>query len=573
MDWVEFIAGSQRAAIEQEVTGTVNGNNLTLQTFTQNDESQATTVVQVGSTQGGNNLYEGSYIGDGIKAEFLNTGGTSVWLTVYTATDAPLKVLDAVSMYDSTLTLPQDKDVIFDTPWTVDDLQELQYDTPPEGNALYISSPLVPLQVLIFDADTNAWTFEADTFTDAPAEWVAGSYPRAITFYQGRMWLGGSKNNRETFWASKSGNITNFTQGELPDDSLEFTMDEHGQIEWIVGAKNLVIGTSNGEHIVQSAEGVIIPSDIQISQQSAYGSRQHQPEKIGQDVLYVSPDGRKLREISYKWTDDGWISRDITFASEHITKDNHIKRIAFAQNPANQIIGVTDEGEFVGCTYEKTYSVTGWHRHDTDGSFIDVASVDINGNSVAGLLALRIVNGAKALYFETYDVANRYHMDSHLYQDYPTHTTELTGLEHLAGNTVDCLTDSGVHPPIDVQADGTATLQWSSREVVVGFNIHSHIRTLSPDVIGPDGASTAYQKGWGTVYVRVLESAKPIINGQRPPERHPLTPMDTPELGLTEDIKVSNLGYNTYVFIDIEQDLPVPMTVLGVFGELQREVL
>ena len=578
----ELIAGSHptqdhSAKIRQEVTGTVNGNNLTLHVDCENADGLIT--IKVGTAVALSDIYTITTLSKVIDVEFENTGATSVFLEIKVETNDPSRIVETVSMFDSTLTQPIDAPVKFLGPWNADDMPFLQADSPPEGDVLYITSPFTPVQKLTYDRATNAWSFAAVTFTAPPSEWATDNYPRAITFFQGRMWLGGTPNERETFWASKSADIENFTQGSLADDGLEFTLSEQGAVEWITGAKNLIIGTANGEHIVESSGGVITPSDIQIIQQSSYGSGTIQAEKIGQKVMYVSPDGRKVREIGYQWTDDGWLSRDITFASEHITDGNNIKQTAFAQNPNNLLWCVTDQGGIVCGTYEKTYNVIGWHQHDTIGSYLDVASVDINGSSIAGFLVKRLVwnpqenTEQERLFFEVLDPAESAFQDCWKYFYSDTAVVEIDGMEHLAGQLVDVLTDSGVHPSVPVSSDGKVYLQWEAKEVICGHNFISHMRTLSPDMIGTEGSTHALQKGWNRIVVRILNSAKPIVNGNRPAERHPETPMDEPEPMRIEDVSVSDLGYESWSRIDIQQDLPLPLTVIGIFGEQQRNSL
>ena len=560
------------AGVEQEVTGTVSGNTTRLRFDGTPNPDGYPLRITIGTAQGLADIVDETIVGRDLDVTF-DPLGTSVWYKMWVDEGLLERGANQVSIVDESANPPEDIEVVFDGPWTDKDIPVLQADSPPEGDVLYITSPYTAPHKLTYDQATQGWTFEIVTFTGTPTEWTGENWPRAITFYQGRMWLGGTSLERETFWASKSGAIENFTQGANADDGLEFTLSEQGEIEWVTGAKNLIIGTANGEHIVESSSGVIIPSDIQITQQSAYGSRAIQSEKIGQKVMYVSPDGRKVREIGYQWTDDGWLSRDITFASEHITMDNNIKRIAFAQNPDNLLWCVTDQGDAVCCTYEKTYDVIGWHRHDTVGEFIDVASFDLNGTSIAGFLVKRSINGNPRMSLELLDPYDTFYCDDWVYQYYEEPTVEVSGLEHLAGNTVDVLTDSGVHPSVPVDADGIVYLQWEANEVVCGHNYVSHLRTLSPDMIGNEGSTHAMEKSWNRVVVRVYDSLKPLINDVRPPERLPNTPMGTYEPGKTEDCQAADLGWQSWDWVDVKQDLPGKLTILGIFGEQQREHL
>ena len=102
----------------------------------------------------------------------------------------------------------------------------------------------------------------------------------------------------------------------------------------------MLIGTSTGENIVDSDGGVITPSDIQIRQQSANGSAAVQPLPIDNRAIYVSSDGAKLRDMGYVWTDDGWVSRDLSFTAEHFKDIGPISGIDYSKNPESLIWAV-----------------------------------------------------------------------------------------------------------------------------------------------------------------------------------------------------------------------------------------
>ena len=75
------------------------------------------------------------------------------------------------------------------------------------------------------------------------------------------------------------------------------------------------------------------------------------------------------------------------------------------------------------------------------------------------------------------------------------------------------------------------------------------------------------------IYARVLSSVPPIINGIRPPDRTPATPMDTPEPGRTEDMRVVDRGYDLEARVTVQEDRPRNVTVLGWFGKTDVEPL
>ena len=82
-----------------------------------------------------------------------------------------------------------------------------------------------------------------------------------------------------------------------------------------------------------------------------------------------------------------------------------------------------------------------------------------------------------------------------------------------------------------------------------------------------------FEKHWNDVLMRLISSAIPKVNGFRPPLRHAITPMGDPEGLLSGDIEVSIEGWSKSAELIIEQDIPLPCMISGIFGDLVQETL
>jgi len=472
----------------------------------------------------------------------------------------------------------------FVTPYLEEHLSALQGTISPEGGAIYILHELYPPYKLVYDRIADAFTWIIVTFMDdadppqpaQPPEWADGSYPSSGDFFEGRLWLGGTVNEPQTFWASKSGSPEVFVKtgaDPLATDPLEFTMAKFGRIEWMVGFKNLVIGTQNGEHIVTSEGGFIQYNDIQVEQQSSYGSANIQPVQVGDQIFYVSADRRKLRAIQYEWQRDNWLSKDLTFNSEHITKAG-IKHITWQQNPNNLFHCLLEDGTVASLTYERSHDVYGWARlvWGGGGRVIDATTGAIRGTDYINIL---VQYNDGSIYFETQvTAANTQFMDSWTEKNPEPDGVTVTGLEHLEGQDVQVLVDGATHPD-RVVSGGQITLQsvtMLTAVITVGLEFRPKIVTLPMNRPMASGSSEPYVKRWNKIYVRVLNSTKPLINGERSPERQPQSPMNEPQPNVDEEILNINLGFSRNQVITIEQDLPHRLIVLGIFGELAQSI-
>lgn len=467
--------------------------------------------------------------------------------------------------------------ITMNAPWTEAQLKEVHLVETPEGQSFYFTHANVQPQKLVYDFINDTFsTLTAVNFINKPVDWQAENWPATGAYFQGRLWLAGTPGQRQTAWASKSGAIEDFgtTDDTLippaPTDASGFSivLSEFGRIEWVLGTKNLLIGTENGEHIVTSDSGILTGSDAQVEKQSAFGSNHMQSIQVGEKVFYLTPDGRKLRGMSYQWEEDNWLSQDLTFISEHITQGIGIHR-CWAQHPNNLFILTLEDGRVATLTYDRTANTVAWAQVSLPGMFIfDVNTARNEGVNEIVLVGQRVPG---FIDIETNSGRNEF-LDSYATADSVTPINVITGLDHLEGKTVLSLVDGAVDVP-RVVVGGQITTQNSGLHLVAGMPYTARIRTLPADDAFRGGQIRSYKKRWNKVWALMLDSNAPIINGVRPPDRTPATPMDTPEPKSSGHFKTVNLGWDDFGQITIEQDLPVAMHILAIYGEMNAETL
>jgi len=456
-------------------------------------------------------------------------------------------------------------------PWRDPQLREIHIVELPAGNELYFLHPNVPPQKLVYNRKADTFTDLAPVvFTDSPAVWTGQNWPATGAFFQGRLWLAATPDQGHTLWGSRSGDYDNFktdTGGTpTPASALEFPLAKFGRIEWIIGTKNLIVGAENGEHIVDSEGGVVTNADHNIDQQSSYGSNDVQAIQVAEKIFYVTPDGSKVRAMSFDWQEDNWLSHDLTFASEHMTK-SPIRDAVWMQNPDNLYVVVLEDGSMAFLTYDRTGKTVGWTRVTIPGFHVfDVATGMVNGVNELSLIGQRL--------FGTVDIEvmtrESQYLGSYIGSYHAVPVGTIDGLEHLEGAVVRALVDGAVEPETTV-LNGEISLQNDGSSVFVGVPYKSKIKTLPPDV--PDSEIRSYMKRWNKTWALLMDSKQPIINGVRPPDRTPSSPMDHTEPDRSTHFKTVNIGWDEKGQVTIEQDLPVAMNILGIYGELNAETL
>ena len=87
----------------------------------------------------------------------------------------------------------------------------------------------------------------------------------------------------------------------------------------------------------------------------------------------------------------------------------------------------------------------------------------------------------------------------------------------------------------------------------------------SPDTESGGTIKVAYKR-WAKLFVSILGSQPPLINGVRQPTRFASTPMGEIDPVRTEYIETTALGYDRDAKITVEEDLPISLEINGIFG-------
>ena len=535
------------------------------------------------------------------------------------------------------------------------------------------------------------WTITKAATGSGSITWSLGawsdttSFPQTVSFYEQRLVFAGSTDYPQTIWASQSGDYENFDVDDASaSDAFIYTIAANrvNLIRWLSPARDLVVGTAGGEFRVGRPTGEPLkPDNVTITQQTTYGGHTTQAIQIGNAVMFVQRQKRKVREFAYRFEDDAYVAPDMTLLAEHITEGG-IEDVDFAQEPDAIYWAVRNDGTLLGMTYQREEDVIAWHRHilggrDTnctitvtdyaniivgskltltksDGTSVTFTSEtsggsapsetngwrpNTNNNTTAdniftainahadftvsnpaanivtvtetspngiGLLTItssddvrlavtsqtlakvksvstisetsenqvwivveRIVNGSTVKYVEYLD--STLDMDSGLSGTVTGATTTVTSLEHLEGETVQIVIDDAVYPT-QIVSNGAITISltssYSSKTIKVGLGYVSTLKTMKVESGASAGTAQGRKKRYNEVLVRLLSTTGATINGDQLPFRTSANAMDESITAITGDKRVTNLGWDREGQITIQQNQPLPMTILGISGTL-----
>lgn len=225
-----------------------------------------------------------------------------------------------------------------------------------------------------YEKDTTTWK---TSYSWRLGSWcTAAGFPRAVTFHQERLWLGGSTTQPQTVWGSVSASFDNFAPtdeiGDVLDDNaitVAMLSDESNIIQWLKSDTVLNVGTLGAEFKVftYDSESVLTPSTTQSARVTSLGSESIEPISMPRGTVFVQRSGRKLRHAIFSASlaeDETPI--DMNIWAPHIA-ERGVSHMAY-QNEPNGIIWVcTNDGGLASLTYDEEQRVMGWGRHKIAG--------------------------------------------------------------------------------------------------------------------------------------------------------------------------------------------------------------
>lgn len=406
--------------------------------------------------------------------------------------------------------------------------------------------------------------------TNATKDWeeqafsAVRGYPVSIAFHQDRLVIGGSRDLPNRLWMSKSGNIWSFDLGAgYDDEAIEFAIlsDQVNAIRHVFSGRHLQVFTSGAEWQVSGSP--LTPSTVQLHRQTRVGSivgRNVPPVDVDGATIFVSRNGRELREFVYTDVEQAYRANDLALLAQHIIKDPVDQ--SFDQKNRLLHLALAD-GNIATLTAYRAEQVAAWTLQHTDGKILSVSAV---GEDVYVL-----VERAGNFTIEMFDDA--FYLDSALEGEAGAAVNLWSGLGHLEGREVMVVTDGVPYGRVKVEG-GVIALEAPAKHVQVGLPFSHIVVPLPPNVLSEGGKARA---------VRMIEAVFRMENtahlsvdvgrGLRDvPFRKMGEPLDSAVEARSGDIRVRAFGWRhdgTLPLWRIEQDAPMAFTLLSVSTDIR----
>ena len=426
----------------------------------------------------------------------------------------------------------------------------------------------------------STWKWAHSLFSD-----VEG-WPEHGAFWLERLVLARDR----TLAGSVTGDFENFAAkdaGEvLADSSFVITLNARqiNRIVWLVESEQLVLGTNGDEWVVGAIQTneAVGPGNIQARRRTSYGSRAVQPVEAAGKTQFVQKSGRKLRDYSYDYGSDNYISSDTTKLASHISRTG-IVDMTYQQEPNSIIWCALASGRLVGLTYDQELGrsdVYGWHPHPMVNGVVEAVEsmpAPDGASDDLWMIVRRVINGQTVRYVEwlepplsdEQEQTEAFYVDAGLtYSGAPA--TTISGLDHLEAQTVDILADGSTHPQ-RVVTDGKVTLQRAGSMVHIGIPAPAKLATMRLNAGAADGTAQGKTQRVTNVVARVHRT----LGGKLGPDesnldelqfRRPSDAMDKPIPLFTGDLPPIPWkgGYSTTSRIWYVNDQPLPSTIVAL---------
>jgi len=440
----------------------------------------------------------------------------------------------------------------------------------PQGRARivqYISATSVKAitEYPFFDTSNIAqgsWELETG-YVDV---WSSGKgWPRTVSFHEGRLYFGGSKSRPSTIWGSKIGLFFDFVPTEsLDDDAVEATLDTNdlNVITDIISSRDFQVFTTGGEfYIPQTGTDPVTPLTFTFKNVSRNGIKPGtRVQSVESGSIYIQRQGKSLNEFIFSDTQLTYITQRISLLSGHLLKGP--QRVALRKASSTEeadllLMTNTDDGSMGVFSIMRSQQVTSPSEFTTDGLFIDVG-VDVNAIYV---VTQRVFNGTTRFFIELFGY--EYFTDCAFVGGA---AASASSLPHVA-KALNVITDGSPQGNETVSGGGSVTFdRASTTSYEVGLPITVYVKTMPAEVKLQTGSRVSFKKRIVEISAIVNKTQNMIINNQPVAFRlfdNPL--LDDPVPEFTGIKRVNGvLGYSREQFIEISQDLPVKMNLLGL---------
>lgn len=390
-------------------------------------------------------------------------------------------------------------------------------------------------------------------------------WPASCTFYESRLFFGGTRTLPNGLFGSILNDYFNFLAGfGLATDALIFLLagQRVNTIQSLLNAVSLFVCTSGGLYATSPLnDAALTPATARISQQTSTGAVANVPMLfIDNKVLYAQRGGRDIIGMKYAIQQSSYQTNSESLTAEHLIKNpvDMAKLEHAIQDQGNYVFICNSDGTLTIYQTIDSQNIGSWNPQITDGLFRRCVGLD----EEVYFLIERNINGVPKFYVEQLGFTNL--LDCTYLKDYDNPTNIITGLRYLESKRVEVIADGNYLGNFVVYA-GQIVLNTYVTSVQVGLLFVPVVIPMPINVQTDIGNNLFYKKNIAHIILALHNSYSVTVNGSPVPPtivgNYILGSAPEESSQLYKYTSVS--GWNALQGNVISQDRPFPFTLLG----------
>ena len=229
-------------------------------------------------------------------------------------------------------------------------------------NSAGASTGVLPASVIGSSNATTLWSLGSFSTTTG--------FPRALGFYEERLYFAGTTSQPQTIFGSVSADFENHTPGILDDSAVNFTIasDQVNVIKHLLPARFLQVLTTSAEFTLSGGTGStpVSPANVNVLRETTFGSSDIRPLRAGNSTILLQKGQEKVKEITFDLDTDGLLGIDLSILADHLPRGG-LTDMVWQQEPELIVWFVHADGRLIGLTYDRANGAVGWHEHPIGG--------------------------------------------------------------------------------------------------------------------------------------------------------------------------------------------------------------
>lgn len=407
----------------------------------------------------------------------------------------------------------------------------------------------------------------------------ARGWPRCGVFFQGRLWVAGTRFLPNTMWASRAGAPLDFNAKKIDADygiSATTDTDDVPAFVTIFAGRHLQLFSTSAEFYIPISESdSVTPENIVLRRTTSRGCKPGlRVFEVDGATLFVQRLGKALREFIFADVELAYQANNISLLASHLMRDpvSFALRRSSSTDDADYLFMPNSDGTMtVFCTL-RTQEVNAMALWETNGLYDDVAVVleDVYFSII------RTIDGVDRKFIELMDPTIT--LDCALKDDDLGAPAAGTTLAHLPDTLIDYERDGFIRQPVTSNGAGVITFDKPAQtSFVAGLKYPEVLPDIAPGFIWAirtlpfaiqlqDGASLGRKRRVVNADVQLFETTALTVNGTEIAfKEFGIDALDTPVVPYTGIKRARGfLGWDYDGYVLMGSDISTRATVLGL---------